>query len=465
MIDLTKQDLFLASDLIFNSCIEEEFEFKNVFFIFRTLSVESREKLNKQFKYKSHHYNIYLILKILSNAIFTVNGEEVDKNKLEFLLWNFNSKIILKLYEFYKKLEEKISRVSSAVDYYIETNESRTYWSIFKTCNRFSDFSFVKKLNQFQYYWIVKNIYKDQLEEERKAWSKIEYSTNSICAFINPKAYQKAKNQDSISEHFEDNQEKERKLIIEKLENNEEINEVNTQQTQQSKANTAQWWQQIPGETKEQYEERLDKTMLKCVSGEDIDQFDTIIREKESKALFKNLVERRKKSLIKKEKDRIRGIEIYKDKKYESDLEELKKKGYFYEDISYHEIVTSYDYIDLNKKTKVEIFEKAMNEKIDIEPEVQDFLKHLSSKSNDDRQTKNDSAYNIIEEKNSSSNAGKNESSEYKNVAEKAINIDVDLEQVDILKNKIDKTKKNNEILKNRNKLMNNENLDVMRFD
>ena len=475
-MNLTKSDLELVSHLIFDSCITSEFEFSGVFFLFKTLSTDERNSIELKFRHKTHKQNIVLVVNILTYSIVCIDGDVVDKKELEFKLWRMNSIIILKLYEFYQQLDKKVIEVSQFVDYYIESKESRSHWTVFKTCERTNNLFSLKKLNNYQYYWIVMNVFKDQLEEEKKLWGKVEYMTNSICAFVNPKAYNKVKGQIGVSEQFEKYENKDKQAIVEKLEKGESV----SSSEQNTKKDIFSSLQQLPGETEEQHIVRVDQMMHKCMSGEDVDEYDKVIRETEMNNLYEELIEKRQKICIEKEAYRRLGTskDVLENERSINENKELSTKGYFFEDVSYFEIVNKKDYMGLNKKYKQEIFDKAMSAQFDLEKEIVMLLKKLSSffgvnESNVEHQDdmKQCDIIDLTSKHVSQSQAdiSKVENVVYKNAAEQAANMNIDVKSVDLIQQKKEKINRVFDVLEQRKNNINNsleddEETDVMRF-
>jgi len=483
-VDITKTDLELMSNLVFDSCITQELEFSGVHFLFSTLSTEVRRAIETKFRYKSNKQNISLVVKILANSIIAIDGEEVAKDELEFSLWRLNSKIILKFYEFYRQLDEKVSSISKYIDYYLETKESRSNWTVFKVCSRSNDLFFIRKLNQYQYYWIVMNVFKDQIEEEKRQWSRTEYMTNSICAYVNPKAYRKSKGEKSITDQFEQYEDKQKKDIVDKIEKGEKIVEV--QQENQQQVHTAfTSWTKMSNETEEQHAARLEEMMKVSLSGEDSDNFDKIIREECMNSLYKNLIDRRKKILIEKEafKKRNLSTDVFENEQTKKEDEELKKKGYYCEGISYLEIINRKEYMILSKKYKLQTFEKAMTEKLDIEKDVENFLKSLSKLPNiieDDVEHQNDLDVGetkepaVIGASHNEADSSNKAQSIYRNAAERAASMKIHVEPVNLLDQKKEKNNRISDALEARKNMKSfekkdiseeDESLDVMRFD
>jgi len=463
---VTKHDLDILSNLVFDSYVVREFEIVEYFFTIRSLTTKERESISRKFRHLSSKYNIKLVLEILSSAILYVNGFDFDKEKHQFFLSKLNSRLILKIYSKYQELDSEVSNSSKFIDYYIETKESRNMWTVFKTCSRVQEPFSIRSFNQYQFYWIVMNVFKDSLEEEKRSWSKVEYMTNSICAFVNPKAFRKS-NGDSIVEQLERHEDKSKQKVIEELEGNLEKKVVETNDVFSS-------MERLPDETEEQHEERVNVLMEKTLKGELIDEHDRIVRKSEIEFLKKFLREKRIQVLVERELLSRRGESLDSDDILENEvlkiqLEEDKKLGFFHDDFSFLEIVRMKDFAAVSKKEKEKAFEEVMSEEIDIEKEVDRFLKSLSEKQDIEEGGESDFAVNEYKtmmqgnDDDSQSKTDQEDVLEHKSItaAQKAASMNVNIQEVDLIKQRKEKIKRKNEALDKRN----DQNLDVMKFE
>ncbi len=466
---VTKNDLEILSNLVFESFIVKEVDLCEYHFLMRTLKTEERDDISRRYKYLSNKYNIQLVLEILSSSIMFINGYEFKKNEHQYLLNKLNSKLILNLYGAYQKLDAESSEASKFIDYYVETRESRNLWSIFKTCSRFTDPFSIRKLNQYQFYWIVMNSYKDSFEEEKKIWSKVEYMTNSICAFVNPKAFRKSKSQMGIVEQLEKNEDKTKQRVVEQLESGAPV----VTETDDIFSTL----ERLPGETDEDREFRVNTIMEKTLKGELVDEHDRIVRVDEVKTFKRYLMQKRKKVLVEKEMNKRNGMKFDSTEVLENDVtrkqfEEDKKKGFFYEDCSYIDIVKMKDFAAIPKEDKQIAFQEVMAEPIDLEKEVEIFLKGLSSNIREGHESQNveqplDTM--VLEEnvtREDESNASGN--LEVRNAAEQASRMNVKVEGVDLMKQRQDKMRRVNRAMDQRRQIVqskSDENLDLMKFE
>lgn len=470
---VTKRDFNLLSDLVFETYTTREVKLENHYVMLRSLTTKEREDISRCYRYLPSKYNIMLVLDILCCSILYVDGLEFYKQKHEFIFRNLNSKLVFKLYEEYKLLDDDVAESSKFIDYYVESRESRNMWAVFKTCSRIQDAFSIRKLNQYQYYWITSNVYKDSLENEKKTWAKVEYITNSICGFINPKALRKSKSGSSIVEQLEDQEDKVKQRIVDELEFGEkqqvvESNDVFSSMERQNE------------EDDEQYESRINILMERTLKGELVDDHDKIVRTSEINFLKKFLREKRIQVLVEREVYIRRGIDFDSGSILENEasliqLEEDKQKGFFHDDFSYLEIVMMKDFAAVTKEEKQIAFEEVMSEQIDIDNEVNLFLKSLSGRDDVDEQTLNlleQDTISVNLEYDSENDTDSNNEEEVKvpirSAASQAAGMKIDIEGVDLLKQRQEKMQRAVKALNRRSvgqKKEDDSNLDVMKFD
>ncbi len=459
---VTKQDFELLYDLIFNSYTTCDFELIGLHFTLRSLTTQERDAIFRKFKFLSNKHNMRLVLEILSFSVFYIDGHKFEYEKHRRFLYKFNSKLILKLYFEFQKLEESIAESSKFIDYYLESRESRNMWSVFKTCSRVKDAFDIRKFNQYQFYWIVSNVYKDSLNEEKKVWSKVEYMTNSICAFLNPKAFRKAKSQMSIVEQLEQQEDKEKQRIVDELERGKVVETVKSNDVFSSMERQA-------NETDEEYEYRINTLMEKTLKGELVDEHDRLVREDEIKFLKKFLREKRLQVLIEREKQerspyRFDSSEVLENEASKIQFEEDKKLGFFHDNFSYIEIINMKDFVTLSREEKQKVFDEVMNE--DISKEVDSFLKSLSEEESR-ISSEVDKPITISDKLENASEGEADIKNVLRTTAEKASNMSVNIKNVDLLEQHQEKIRNAIKAINRRNvpNLEQETDLDVMKFD
>jgi len=472
---VTKQDLKLLSDLIFNSYVEQNIELVEHHFIIRSLTTKERDEIFRKYQYLPSKFNIKLILEILTYSILYIDGHIFDRNKYGYFVHKFNSKLILKLYSEFQSLELSIADASRFVDYYIETKESRNMWAVFKICSRLQEPFSIRNFNQYQFYWIVMNVFKDSLDDEKKSWSRTEYMTNSICAFLNPKAFRKVKSQIGVVEHLEQYEDKSKKRIVEELEEDNVKKVVESNDVFSS-------LERLQEETDEEYEYRVNTLLEKTLKGELVDEHDRLVRKSEIDFLKKFLREKRIQVLVEREIRYKQGykfdnVEALENEALKIQLEEDKRLGFYHDDFSYIDIVNMKDFVAVSNEEKQIIFDEVMSEDVDenVKTEVNRFLKDLSSDKikDDDREGLSKDKLNPIDNKIENVSEGESDSSSEENniiktFADKAANMSIDIKGIDLLKQKQDKINNAIKVMNMRNntiKTNSDSNLDVIKFE
>lgn len=463
---VSKRDLELLSDLVFDSYTTIEFDFLNHHFIMRSLTTNEREDLYRRYFNFSSKYNLMLVLDMLAYSIMFINGNEFDKQKHKMFLYKLNSRIILNIYKKYQEMDDEIKDCSVFIDYYVESRQSRNMWSVFKTCSRINDPFSIRKLNQYQYYWIITNVFKDNLDKEKKSWAKVEYMTNSICAFINPKGFKRSRSS-SVVDQLEKQEDKEKQRLVEEIETGITQQYVDSNDVFSSMDRKNE-------ETDEEYEYRVNILMEKTLKGELVDEHDKIVRKSEIDCLKKFLRERRTQVLVEREVRNRQGIKFddlstLEKEAMQIQLEEDKQNGFFHDNFSYIDIIKMKDFAAITKIEKEKIFEEVMNEDIDIDDEVDNFLKRLSrqdiiSFNSSPIDNNLDNARDVVTDSSV-------ELAEFKTPAQKAANMDIDIKGINLLKQKQEKVKRAIRVLNKRkyelDKSYNEEdqNLDIIKFD
>ena len=515
---MKKSHLSDISSLIFQGFLTSDVFIDNVYITLKTLTTEEREEISSQFKYLPRNYNFLLILELILYSIQVVGGHKVDKQRIKKFLLDVRSTVVLFLYDQYNEMEKRIEDCIKFVDYYIDSNESKYYWGIFKNTSRDIDLHEIRHVNQFQYYWIVLNSIKDQTNEEKREWSKIEYMTNSICAFVNPKAYRKVKDKMDISKQL-DSESRNREIlkILEKtgeVDIDEKI--IVSQENGLIDANKGFFDQTIKkeNESDEEYKDRINEMMKKQCSGDVADEHDKIVRDYELSILKDNLLRKRKEVEIYKYIKKTRNLSqsdtinqtIIKDGilREESSIvgdddqinklnEETREGGYFYNGVSYAEVMDQRGFNSIPKVEKERIFNEVMTAELDIKSEADVFLKNLyTDKDNkDSRSIETDQPINTIGSQKQVivetpdgpqvievglKEEDKFEESEidHKSAAEKAAHMNVSVDEKDLILEKNKREKEKNQriqnVLEKRNQIVqtkndnDNEDLDQIIF-
>lgn len=383
------------SSLIFDGYITEDLLVSDSYITFKTLSSDDVKNITEKYKYCSNRYNFDQIIEILSKAVKSIGGIEIkDNEKLYKKIFQLNSFTIYFFYRKFSELNERVSKASKLLMEFTKTDESRSRWNIFRKLNDSFSLDSFNKSHQLQIYWFNLNINKDLLEEEKNKWRKVEYTTNTICSFVNPKAYSKVKSQMNITKNFDEDPQ-------------EEFNEMEDIAEKEARYRKGKNYvnadkkfideiKRKKGESKEDHTERINELMKRQMSGEVIDEHDRIVRTEEIKIFKEKVRDKRGLMLIRKELRRRKKIEQSKDmnevevlgdeEKMNQIDEEEKKQGFYCEGTSYFDIVKDKTYMSIPKREKQRIFDELMKEKFDLEKGVEIYLKRLYKNDNKEDQ-------------------------------------------------------------------------------
>lgn len=401
---ISRQNLEDVSHLVFDGFLSEDVFISDTYFTMRTLTTEERLELSDKYKYLPKAYNLSLIIELLSCSIYKVGGIKIEQKVAVRFLSKCQSFLCLYLYELYNKLDARVSSSQKCIDYFIESKESKYFWGLFKLTHQQRNFDTLKHINQFQYYWVVMNSYKDMLDGEKREWSRTEYMTSTICAFVNPQAYRKAKNKMNVSDRFAEYEDKLvfRKKMLEEIEKLEEIEiEDEDEATTENGLVSADrhvfdQLKKKDDETKEQYADRVNDLMMQQISGKVIDEYDEQVRKDETDLLRKLLLEKRVRTEV------IRGIRenrtnedaaraglspegilreeeaiIGADEQLDIIDESIKKKGFYHDHVSYLDIVEEKAFTSIPKNEKEAVFDEVMTMALDIKAATKVFLNDL----------------------------------------------------------------------------------------
>jgi hypothetical protein len=382
---LNKDDIHSLLNFIQDGFLVHDVYFLNTYLTFRSLTKTDRQIIHLKFKYLGVKFNLFLVLDILSKSIYRIGGIRVDEESVRKKLQVMNQSIVMQIYEQYNIAEEKFDSLFNNIEKFVNTNESRNLWQIYKmTLN-------VEKLDEHQYFWALLNINKDKTEQYRFDWSKIEYMTNSICAFINPKEFKRLKNQMNITRQFEE-QDIEGPFEIEEQDEKEEKVVDLTKRTINGMVKRED-------ENQQDYYRRVSETLVEINKGKITDEHDQIVRDYEIGILKKMLKDRRTKTEVATTlrsrselmKNENLNIALSKDGVYHEEAsyvgddvleaklsKELQKEGFFFKNNSYADIATDRFFASIPLSEKQKVFEEIMNEKIDVEIETEKYLKNAS---------------------------------------------------------------------------------------
>lgn len=369
---MDKEDLNIQEFLNFISdgYLTSDFKIFDTFITFKTITQKEQETISENYKFLSEKFNIFRILDILTYSIDSIGGSPTtDRIKIGSILAKTNLEVVLFLYQEQKKLEKKISEFAKNLNQYVKHDDSREYWRIYSKFHKNIELKDIKTMNGFLYQWCLYNINQDMIEEEKRAWSKFEYMTGYICAFLNPKEYRRIKDGMNITKKFDEGD----NSFTGEFGNPDDIYDT----------------RQRKGESKLEFEQRLNYLMNMQMSGEVVDESDKIIQDMEVKQLKNQLFGARKKNEIRKAlNERNKNEEDY------LEITEKKVEGEFcYNNFDYSSIMNSQNYMTIPKKLKLEIFAEIMNFQYDLEKEIEKHLNTFRTDKNVNKETNLDQIY------------------------------------------------------------------------
>ena len=397
---ISKQNLKDVSQLIFDGFLSDDLFFFNTYFTLRTIRTDERESLLSRYKYLSKSENFFIIIDLLTISIESIGGIKIiDKKRLHEKLLKMPSFLIMILYKKYDSIENKINSLIKIIEYYLQTDESKYFWRLFKNTNRVINFNEFKKINNFQYYWIVLNSHDDLFEEEKREWAKIEYMTNSICAFVNPSSYRRVKSSMNISEKISkeyDSKLKSRTDALLRLEKSRK-GEINIDEYEEFVSSDLKIFSQLrkkESETKEEYTRRIEEMMIEQMKGNVVDDHDKQVRLYEINLLKKLLIEKRVKTEVMRNiRNKKKFVEtedmnkISEDGIFREEVSvlgdsfqfdnQLKDLGFYHNNVSYLEIINEKAFSSIPKEEKERAFKSVMECGIDVEKATETFLKNL----------------------------------------------------------------------------------------
>jgi len=358
-----------TKSLIFDGYIKTTIKFDNFIIVLRTLSLFEENNVVETYKDLSNDYNLMAITDTVKFAIYSINGCKIT-NEYRQKVNEWPKQIIIKLFDEYLKLADTARQASKLVTEFIDIDESKLRWSVVKATKLSINSSTIlgndfdlSNLLFVQQLWIYLNLQNDLNEKNKLDWKKVEYTSEMICMFINPKAMQKIKHNDKLNEDEE-------VLQIEK--NKDEKVKIENVEIENSADELFDTLNKKSNESISEHKNRVAKSLMKAFSE---DEHDRIVREFEEKEFIKELrikKENARRSKIVYEKKIINAIVIepknnnlnvgfHQSSNLENDFEnEILVGEWIVNNIDYSDIVNITSFSML--KNKNEIFYNITNE-------------------------------------------------------------------------------------------------------
>ncbi|GAF77573.1 unnamed protein product, partial [marine sediment metagenome] len=153
------------------------------------------------------------ITETVQYSIHSINSCEITEESRKLVV-DWPKKIVIKLFDEYAKLAKRIRVATKQIIDFTNTEESRQHWSVIKTTKTsFNSSTITEGINQslreispIQRVWIYLNEQNELNEKHKLEWNRVEYMTESICSFVNPKAMQQVTNKRKLDKEEEDRQ-------------------------------------------------------------------------------------------------------------------------------------------------------------------------------------------------------------------------------------------------------------------
>ncbi|MDO8640287.1 MAG: hypothetical protein Q7R33_01985 [Nitrosarchaeum sp.] len=295
------------NSLIFEGCLKETIKFDNFVVVVRTLFVAEEDNVIEIYKHLPQNYNLLAVADTIKSAIYLINGCKIpEDNEFRHIIYDWPKQIILKIFAIYLELVKRSRAAIKLLQDFIKTDESKLRWSVLKATktslnsavitgnNDFSD----KGLSYLQQVWIYLNEQEDKVADNKHEWSRVEYMTESICAFINPKAMRQIHGQKKMQEE---------QLIEDKKEENMQLKD-DAPIIENTADKLFDSIQKRSDETTAEYRKRMQNSIVEAFTE---DEHDKIVREIEE-------TEFRKQLRIKKEN--ARRSKILREKRFENSV-------------------------------------------------------------------------------------------------------------------------------------------------
>jgi len=402
--------------LIFDGYLKETVKFEDMVIVIRTLSLAEENFVVETYENLPDTYNLLAAVETLQRSIYSINGCKITDNSKE-IVKDWPKQLIIKLFSSYLSLTSRAREATKQIDEFIKTDESKLRWSIIRATKTSLNSAIItgnqefenRGLSYIQQAWVYLNQQDDTLSKNKQAWSQIEYMTDSICSFINPKAMRQIQGRKQL-------QQEEQML----KEQRTEIKEIQSQSKEKIMIkNTADElfdsFGRKNGESMTEYRDRFSKSLVKAFQE---DEHDRIIREYEEYEFAKQLRiqkenARRAKTLHEKRKSNVIVIDLPKtnldvgfhqmttlgdDEQIDAMIkEEVKTNSYYLNGVDYSEIVAITSFIMLKNRDKIlheianesddetmrwiDIYVKEENEKSDIVAKLNEISKNAATGS------------------------------------------------------------------------------------
>lgn len=265
--------------LIFDGFLTQTLRFDKFVVVIRTLGATEENSVITSYKDLPKEYNTMAAVDTVKFALYSINGVRVS-DASRSLINDWSPKIVAKIFVRYTALVKRVQATYDLIDEFVKTNDSRLRWSVVKATKTSLNSAVLTGNPEFesrgltfaQQLWVYLNTQQDITERNKIEWSRVEYMTDSICGFINPKAMRQVQSQKKLMQ--EEQIKKEEREEIRQIQNTSE-EKVMIQNTADELFDALQ---RKSGESAIERSKRIDKLMIKAFQE---DEHDKLVREYE----------------------------------------------------------------------------------------------------------------------------------------------------------------------------------------
>jgi len=358
--------------LIFDGYLKETVKFEDTVIVIRTLSLAEENFVIETYENLPDAYNLLAAVETLQQSIYSINGCKITDASKE-IVKDWPKQLIIKLFGIYLSLTSRAREAAKQIDDFVKTDESKLRWSIVRSTKTSLNSAIItgnqefenRGLSYIQQAWVFLNQQEELISKNKHAWSQVEYMTESICSFINPKAMRQIQGKKRLQQ--------EEQMLREQRDEIKEIQDKSKEKVMIK--NTADElfdsFERKSGESMTEYRDRFSKSLVKAFQE---DEHDRIIREYEEYEFAKQLRiqkenSRRARILHEKRKSNVVVIDLPAtkldvgfhqittlgdDEQIEMMIkEEVKTNPYYLNGVDYSEIVTITSFIMLKNRDKI----------------------------------------------------------------------------------------------------------------
>lgn len=274
-------------DLVFEGFLKETIKFNDLVVVIRTLGVAEESQVIETYENLPNEYNLLAAADTVQCAIYSINGCKITDD-VKKLVRNWPKQIIIKIFEVYLTLASRVREATKLINEFIKTDESKLRWTVIKTTKTSLNSVTItgnselesKGISYIQQIWIYLNQQNDLIERNTLDWAKVEYMTDSICTFVNPKAMQQIQGKKKLQQ--EEQMMKEQREEVAKIQtDSKEKLMIENSADELFDALTRK-----PGESMLDYQKRVGQSVAKAFTE---DEHDKIVREWEEYQFTKQL--------------------------------------------------------------------------------------------------------------------------------------------------------------------------------